>query len=123
MKNQYQFFVYIMGSISGVLYVGISRSTEGRTWQHKIGKGAAFTKKYKCLKLLYYEEHQYIYNAIAREKQIKNWRREKKIALIKILNPNMIDLAFDWEYCKRDGDFYHGSLHSPTSTHPAAQSG
>ncbi len=49
----------------------------------------SFTGKYKCIYLIYYEEYQWIQMAIAREKEIKGWRREKKLALIRTMNPNM----------------------------------
>lgn len=53
---------------------------------------SSFTAKYNIYKLIYYEEHQYIYNAILRETQIKNWNRKKKLALIRIINPKFEDL-------------------------------
>lgn len=86
-----------MGSISGTLYVGVSNNVYGRSSQHRLGIGSAFTKQYKVGRLLYYEEHRYILNAIAREKEIKGWRREKKVALIEGMNPHWRDLSKDFE--------------------------
>jgi len=90
-----------MASESGTLYTGITNNIEGRVYEHKNNVNDGFTKKYKCHKLVYFEEHQYVLNAIDREKQIKKWRREKKEALIRIENPSWKDLAVDW-YTDRD---------------------
>jgi putative endonuclease len=97
MRERKLYYVYIMSSITGVLYVGISNSVDGRTLQHKDGdKRTAFTAKYNCTKLVYYEEFEYVNDAIAREKQLKGWSRKKKLALIREMNPLMTDLAWDW---------------------------
>jgi len=69
---------------------------ETRVWQHRNNEGGAFTAKYKCYYLIYYEDYSDIRNAIAREKQLKNWKREWKIELIRKQNPDLIDLAKDW---------------------------
>ena len=61
--------------------------------EHKYGLGSEFSKKYKLKYLVYYEEYQYVDEAIAREKEIKKWRREKKIDLIKSQNPDLKDLG------------------------------
>ena len=75
------------------MYIGVSKDAEVRQWQHenKINENS-FTAKYNINKLIYYEEYQYINDAILREKQIKNWNRKKKLALIKIMNPKFEDL-------------------------------
>jgi putative endonuclease len=91
--RKYEFFVYIMSSISKVLYVGVTSHLYGRVEQHKSGLNDGFTKKYQCNKLVYYEEYQYVDEAIIREKQIKKWRREKKEDLIKNINPEWHDLS------------------------------
>ena len=85
-----------MASKSRTLYTGFTNSLFGRVWDHKTGRNEGFSKKYNCTKLVYYEEHQYVLNAMAREKQIKKWRRSKKIALIESINPEWKDLAEDW---------------------------
>ena len=64
--------------------------------QHRNNEGGEFTRKYKCHYLMYYEDYADIRNAIAREKQLKNWRREWKIELIRKDNADLIDLAKDW---------------------------
>ena len=68
----------------------------GRVWQHKTGEFEGFSKKYRCNKLVWSEEFTDVTEAIAREKQIKNWRREKKVRLVESSNPDWRDLAADW---------------------------
>jgi putative endonuclease len=95
--RDYLFFVYIMASISGTLYVGVTNNVYARSGQHKSGIGSAFCRKYGIDRLVYYEEHRYIRNAIARETEVKKWRREKKVALIEGMNPGWRDLRSDFE--------------------------
>ena len=78
------------------LYIGVTNSLDNRIYDHKAGKGSYFTNKYKLTKLIYYEEFEYIYDAITREKELKGWSRKKKEALIKTMNPLWNDLASDW---------------------------
>jgi putative endonuclease len=85
-----------MASPSGTLYVGVGNSVFNRSRRHHDGTGSHFTAKYGCDRLVYYEVYEYVRSAIAREKQIKRWRREKKIALINAVNPEWRDLARDW---------------------------
>jgi len=92
----YTFWVYIMGSRSGTLYTGMTGFFDRRVGQHKIGAIDRFTKKYECDRLLYYEKYSAIGAAKRRERQIKGWRREKKIALIEKMNPRWEDLAEHW---------------------------
>jgi len=89
-------FVYIMGSASGTLYVGVTSNLEKRVWEHKQGVHEGFTKTYKVTNLLFMEEHSSMSDAIAREKQIKAWSRDKKLALIREGNPRWNDLAWNW---------------------------
>lgn len=96
MKREYSFWVYIMASKTGTLYVGFTNELTWRIYEHKNDLVDGFTKKYQCHKLVYFEEHQYVLNAIEREKQIKKWRREKKEKLIKSYNSSWKDLAEDW---------------------------
>ena len=96
MKN-YDFYVYIMASESGTLYVGITNNLERRIYQHKNNLTPGFTEKYFCHKLIYFEHFTDIYEAINREKQIKRWRREKKQNLIKTINPTWKDLSLEWD--------------------------
>ncbi len=89
----HKYYVYILTNKSKtVLYIGVTNDLNHRIDQHKtdieIGNNT-FVAKYKCKYLLYYEEHQWIQKAIEREKEIKGWRREKKIELIKQMNPDL----------------------------------
>ena len=92
----HQYFVYIMTNKSGTLYVGVTNNLERRISEHKNSLIEGFTKKYKINKLLYFEETNDILAAINREKQIKGWRRDKKIALIESVNPMWKDLSEGW---------------------------
>ena len=95
--TQYCYYVYIMtNKRKNVLYVGVTSHLEGRVRQHKCGEIKGFTSRYKVSQLVYYEEFDYIYDAIAREKQIKKWRREKKERLILTMNPLWEDLSKEW---------------------------
>jgi putative endonuclease len=85
-----------MASKGRVLYVGVTGSLMSRVAQHKTGANDGFTKRYHVTRLVYYEIFKYVNNAIARETQIKKWRREKKLALIEVSNPTWEDLAADW---------------------------
>ncbi len=91
-----QYFVYIMTNKSGTLYVGVTNNLERRISEHKNSLVEGFTKKYKINRLIYYEETNDVLAAITREKQIKGWRRDKKIALIESANPEWKDLSEDW---------------------------
>jgi len=92
-RRRYDFYVYIMASASGTLYVGVTNDLVRRVSEHKEGKIEGFSKKYGCKKLVFAEHHQYINNAIEREKEIKNMMRHKKEALIKEMNPAWKDLS------------------------------
>ena len=91
-----KYFVYIMNSPSGTLYTGITNDLRRRVYQHKHHLVEGFTKKYNVTRLAYFEETGVVNAAIAREKEIKGWRRSKKIGLIKSTNPDWSDLAEDW---------------------------
>jgi putative endonuclease len=87
------FHVYLMASESGVLYVGVTSAITKRVSQHKEKRTAAFTQKYNVTKLVWFEPHPTARAAISREKEIKGWRRAKKLALIESLNPDWRDLT------------------------------
>jgi putative endonuclease len=70
-----------------VLYIGVTSNLQDRIWQHKQKVYKGFTSKYECNKLVYFEEYQWIHDAIAREKQLKAGSRQKKIDLVVINNP------------------------------------
>ena len=85
--------VYIMASLSGTLYIGMTNNLHKRVFQHKFHRIEGFTDKYQVERLLYWESFDEVQKAINREKQLKGWRRSKKIALIEALNPHWLDLA------------------------------
>ena len=90
-----QGYVYIVtNNNKDVFYIGATSDLVGRIWEHKQGFGSQFTAKYKCHILVYYDWFEDITHAINREKQLKNWRREWKINLIKNMNPLMHDLYY-----------------------------
>ena len=80
-----------------VLYTGMTNSLEARVWQHKNKAVPGFTKRYNCDRLVYHETYEEVLQAIAREKQIKNWPRARKNALVATMNPDWRDLAADWD--------------------------
>ena len=82
-----------------VLYTGVTNNLERRIREHRSGEIPGFTSKYNCVKLVYFEEFNSIDEAIAREKQLKNWKRCWKNALIVDMNPEWKDLAADWDMC------------------------
>ena len=82
-----------MASQSGVLYTGVTNDLSRRVAEHKEGLIPGFTRKYKVNRLVYYESTPDVNAAIAREKQIKRWRREKKTSLIETINRGWDDLA------------------------------
>ena len=90
------YFVYIPASRSRVLYVGVTGNLLARVLQHKTGSVDGFTSRYRADRLVHFEETDYVHSALAREKHIKSWRRERKVALIERGNPTWDDLAADW---------------------------
>jgi putative endonuclease len=88
--------MYIMGSLSGTLYIGMTGNLRKRVFEHKFHCIEGFTDKYQVERLLYRESFDEVHKAISREKQLKGWRRSKKIALIESVNPHWLDLAHEW---------------------------
>ena len=89
------FHVYILASISGTLYVGLTDNLPRRMLQHKNGSYDSFTKQYEINRLMYFETFTDQKSAELREQQVKKFRREKKIALIEKSNPKWQDLTED----------------------------
>lgn len=88
------YYVYILSNYTNTtLYIGVTGDIERRIYEHKNGLLDGFTEKYNVTKLVYVEECDNVNDAIAREKQLKKWRREKEEALIKTINPEWKDLA------------------------------
>jgi putative endonuclease len=103
MRDRKSYFVYIMGSLSGTLYIGVTSHPETRVFLHKEQIFAGFTSKYGVSRLLYWESFDDVLMAIDREKQLKGWRRNKKVALIESLNPHWLDLSRGWYSEIKDG--------------------
>jgi len=91
-----QYYVYIMTNRSKTLYTGVTNDLMRRVYEHKNKMVEGFTKKYNITRLVYFEETNDIQSAIMREKQIKGWLRNKKIALIESVNQEWKDLSEGW---------------------------
>ena len=87
------YFVYILSNKFEVLYTGVTSDLSQRLEQHRHGIGGRFTQKYKVTRLVYWEATADIQRANMREKEIKSWRREKKLDLIRSINPEFQDLS------------------------------
>jgi putative endonuclease len=96
MKRDHHYYVYIVASRTRVLYCGMTNNVERRVAEHKAGTIPGFTANYLCERLVWFEHYHYVRNAIAREKQIKNWTRAKKILLIEEENSSWADLSEAW---------------------------
>ena len=95
--KDHEYFVYIVCSRSGTLYVGMTNSIYRRALEHKRGDIEGFASEYRCDRLVYYESFDDVHKAIGREKQLKGWSRAKKITLIESKNPRWEDFAEKWE--------------------------
>lgn len=88
-------YVYMLANHHRTLYIGVTNNIESRLRQHRTtdGNSNSFSKRYGLTKLVYLEECPDMSSAIEREKQLKRWRREKKVALIEKINPHWLDLS------------------------------
>lgn len=138
MRRIYNFYVYIMASITKVIYIGVTNDLGKRVAEHQQGKFEGFSKKYRTKRLVYYEHFTDIRYAIQREKELKGWRRSKKIALIESMNPSWHDLSVDIvgqrheipRYARDDKSIHksikfkskviHGQAHGRTIGYPTA---
>ncbi len=91
-----EYYVYIMTNGVRTLYIGVTNDLMRRVFEHKEKVADGFTNKYNITMLVYYETASDVQAAIAREKQLKSWRRSKKIALIESSNPQWKDLSLEW---------------------------
>ena len=89
-------YIYILVSHTGTLYIGVTSNLHLHVLQHREGMWEGFTAAYGCKRLRYLGGYEDIRKAIAREKQLKGWRREKKLDLIRTINPEFKDLAQTW---------------------------
>ena len=88
------YFVYLLTNWNNqVMYVGVTNDLRRRVYEHKNKLAGGFSAKYNLNKLVYFEETTDIYAAIEREKEIKQWRREKKDSLVEKMNPDWLDLS------------------------------
>lgn len=91
------FYVYILTNWNDeVMYIGMTNNLVRRIQEHKQKRVEGFTAKYNVNKLVYYEETNDVHVAIAREKELKKWRREKKNNLVITKNPEWKDLSDGW---------------------------
>ena len=94
MRRKLIYYVYILtNKYNTTFYIGVTNSISKRVFEHKFGLTEGFTKKYGVKKLVYLEEYNDINQAIAREKQLKNWHRDWKINLIRTINPDFEDMS------------------------------
>jgi len=92
------FYVYILTNSAGVLYIGITHDMSNRLWEHVHNRVPGFAVRYNLDRLVFFEIFPTANEAIAREKQLKGWRREKKAALIATTNPGWWDLSGRFPY-------------------------
>ena len=90
------FYAYILASRSRRLYTGVTNDLHRRVWEHRTGAIPGFTQRYRIHRLVYFESTSDALAAIAREKEIKGWSREKRVRLIEQANAGWLDLAADW---------------------------
>jgi len=96
-KTIHQYYLYILtNKKNGTLYIGVTNNLERRLYEHKNKLVEGFTNKYGLVTLVYFETFQYVKDAIAREKNMKKWKRQWKINLIEEENSDWKDLAHDW---------------------------
>ena len=93
----HDYFVYVLTDKGRkTLYIGVTNDLQKRLWEHRNPEKASFSQQYHCILLVYHEHFGEALDAIAREKQLKGWRRAKKIALIETMNPRWEDLSAAW---------------------------
>lgn len=109
--------MYIMGSLSGTLYIGVTGNLHKGVFEHKFHRIEGFTDKYRVERLLYRESFDWVHKAIAREKELKGWRRSKKIAPIESGNPHWLDLAHEWFPWMTDSGGSRGPSTPQTDSH------
>ncbi len=94
MRPSKTYFVYMLASKrNGTLYVGVTNDIERRVHEHKSDLNEGFTKRYHVHRLVWYEVHDDVFQAIRREKQLKKWNRRWKLELIEKHNPKWLDLV------------------------------
>jgi putative endonuclease len=94
-KKEYHFWVYIAASRCHQTYIGVTNSRERRMREHSAAPEGSYTARYRIDRLVYFEHYKYIHDAVAREKELRDWNRSRKIALIEAVNPTWQDLFED----------------------------
>ena len=94
--RQHRHFVYIMSSQTRMLYIGMTNDLVRRVDEHKSGRFPGFSSKYRTKRLVYYEETSDVREALERERYLKGWKRDRKVALIESMNPEWDDLSDAW---------------------------
>ena len=87
------YYVYLLTNRSGTLYIGVTNCLQRRLLEHRNGDVDGFTTRYNIDQLIYFETFTMPMDAIRREKQLKGWKREKKLALARLANPSLHELA------------------------------
>ena len=120
-RERKTYCVYIMSSLSGTLSIGMTSNLHARVFEHRFHRLEGFTDKYDIERLLYWESFDEVSKAINREKQLKGWRRSKKVALIEFLNPHWLDFAREWYPWMKSSENRDGSTpqDDPQAGHPA----
>jgi len=111
-RDSRTYYVSILASRSRTLYTGVTNNLVRPVWQHREGTVPGFTRRYLIHRLVYQEPFRDVRQAIARETEIKKWRREKKVALIEVANPTWDDLALSWFEPKKGKPRADSSLRS-----------
>jgi len=96
LHKEHLYYVYILASAARVLYIGMTSGLPRRIWKHQHKAYPGFTSRFRFCRLVYYEVYDRVDVAIAREKQLKRWRREKKIWSIERSNRDGKDWSADW---------------------------
>ena len=121
-----RYYVYIMASLSGTLYIGVTNSVGRRCDEHKSGAGSSFTSRYKVDRLVYYEVFQYVNNAITREKQLKGWRLTVRDGCFATLNRVCTPNIGNWDssFVRNDkGPHVNRSVSYPTAQRVICRTG
>ena len=92
----HEYYVYILSNVSRTLYIGFTSNLEKRMYEHRMKLVDGFTRRYNVTMLAYFEQTNDPEAALLRERELKGWRREKKIALIESSNPTWSDLSQEW---------------------------
>jgi putative endonuclease len=101
MPKEHKYYTYILThQRNHIFYVGVTNNIKRRMSEHKIATFGTHVGHYNIKKLVYFEEHQWIQEAIRREKTIKKWKREWKINIITENNPDWVDLSDEWDLSK-----------------------